>query len=858
MEAIAAVALAGNVAQFVEYSIKAMLMTYELLHGTNGTLAEVRELKDVVDSVDQSLRRVRDSQEVSDAGAAVLPDKALGSLVASCLAISDEINGVISNLKLEDTSDSFFRNVRTRAKVMAMKPELKSLCGRLNGLRDQISAHLLFLIREQQKHLARDLRQFASSSEEFQRATEAKLGEVTDYLRSISEQTRPPQTSAQPSGRHGKKATKRDTRKDPDSRRVLWDGNPAESKLLLRPVLVGWIKDYVTDVSELLEHKRKTILDTLHFSQIREREFAVAEAHSNTFEWIFDGGRRTTFVRWLRQSDGVYWISGKAGSGKSTLMRFLTGHPSTRKFLRRWAGEKRLIVATHYFWSPGTAIQKSQEGLLRSLLLQILRQSPEIIPVVCADRWAAPYADAFNPWSRTQLIAAFDRLGSLETLGYRICLFVDGLDEYDGDHAELVKVIRRMGTSDSIKICASSRPWLDFSDAFEQSEWTLSLQDLTHDDIRRYIHDELETNSRFNQLQRRNKAAANKLGLEITERAHGVFLWVFLVDVYKERTARLFLTMSHAKTTFPVLSFYFMDFGEGTASAEFLQNWPDVDLDEVKVLETKKRQLIAQCKDLISITPDPGAGVLFSERVGFLHRTVFDYLATPDVKAKLLHMARGGGEDEFNADKVLLETNLGQLRSLMHLHSRTYILPHLRQWMLGVLHYAHRLEVMSGGVAETEALDELEVIITKAFAQWGFSDAMNCFFARPEIASFLELVCRCDLACYICEKQPGLTPARLDSLAPGWRGTFDIRHESNFEMYERAKITKENESDWRLGRQVEASLSSCLPNPTAAGRGHPVKDAELARVEICAMAPDKRGVSSRFGRMFRGRLFGGR
>lgn len=148
-----------------------------------------------------------------------------------------------------------------------------------------------------------------------------------------------------------------------------------------------------------------------------------------------------------------------------------------------------------------------------------------------------------------------------------------------------------------------------------------------------------------------------------------------------------------------------------------------MDLDEAKVLGTKKRQLIAQCKDLIFITPDPGAGVLFSERVGFLHRTVVDYLHTTDVKSKLLRIP---GAD-CSANKVLLETNLGQLRSLIHLHSRTYIRPHLQQWILGSLYYAHVLEVMTAH-PETNALDELEVIIMKAFAKWGFSEAMNCFF----------------------------------------------------------------------------------------------------------------------------------
>lgn len=257
---------------------------------------------------------------------------------------------------------------------------------------------------------------------------------------------------------------------------------------------------------------------------------------------------------------------------------------------------------------------------------------------------------------------------------------------------------------------------------------------------------------RFNKLQQRNKVEADKLASEITKRASGVFLWVFLLvvrlllrglrneydisdlqrrlrelpsdlqeyfdrmlvtieGVYKERAARLFLTIVLANTAFPVITFYFMDLGDESLPIEplpFLREWPLADPIEAEALSMKKRQLIAQCKDLISITPEPGAPILFSERVGFLHRTVVDFLDRPDAKESLLRLA---GVD-FKPTKILFKANLGQARSLMHLYSRTYIMPYLRQWILGSLYYAHEVEVSSGS-AEVEGLDELEAIITR-------------------------------------------------------------------------------------------------------------------------------------------------
>jgi Cu/Ag efflux protein CusF len=50
------------------------------------------------------------------------------------------------------------------------------------------------------------------------------------------------------------------------------------------------------------------------------------------------------FIEWLSSSDGIFHISGKMGSGKSTMMRFLYEHPATRYELNRWAGKYSQIM----------------------------------------------------------------------------------------------------------------------------------------------------------------------------------------------------------------------------------------------------------------------------------------------------------------------------------------------------------------------------------------------------------------------------------------------------------------------------------------------------------------------------------
>lgn len=76
---------------------------------------------------------------------------------------------------------------------------------------------------------------------------------------------------------------------------------------------------------------------------------AVDTAHYKTFEWIFEDTPRTeanerdlsdreSFIQWLSSGKGIFHVSGKLGSGKSTLMKFLCDDHRTEAELQKWAG----------------------------------------------------------------------------------------------------------------------------------------------------------------------------------------------------------------------------------------------------------------------------------------------------------------------------------------------------------------------------------------------------------------------------------------------------------------------------------------------------------------------------------------
>src|SRR5205814_7617494 len=153
-----------------------------------------------------------------------------------------------------------------------------------------------------------------------------------------------------------------------------------------------------------------------------------------------------------------------------------------------------LAVAVHFFWIAGTLIQKSWQGLLRSLLFDVCHKHPSVVPLISPSRWQAAKAGqtAAEPWCVSELAAAHRALASADNMPLKMCFFIDGLDEYDSDHVELCKVLCDMANSPHIKMCLSSRPWAVFERSFGgESKERLDIHELTRNDIREFVSDQL-------------------------------------------------------------------------------------------------------------------------------------------------------------------------------------------------------------------------------------------------------------------------------------------------------------------------------------------------------------------------------
>ena len=235
-------------------------------------------------------------------------------------------------------------------------------------------------------------------------------------------------------------------------------------------------------------------------------------------------------TKWLGNSSGVYWITGKPGPGKSTLMKYIYQDLRTKQHLKAWAGDLPLITAGYFFWNSGTRLQTSQMGLLRSLLHESLSQAPHLIADVFPRRWTAfnSFGQDLHPWSLSELKTAFNLLTDMHGKSISLCYFIDGLDEFGGDTDELLELLRSTVQTSGIKLCIASRPWNEFEDAYRIGP-SLMLQDLTKHDMEHYITSRLRTNGRFTTLEKEEPRFAIRLAKDIADKASGVFLWVHLV-----------------------------------------------------------------------------------------------------------------------------------------------------------------------------------------------------------------------------------------------------------------------------------------------------------------------------------------
>lgn len=233
---------------------------------------------------------------------------------------------------------------------------------------------------------------------------------------------------------------------------------------------------------------------------------------------------------WLRHDSGIYWVSGKAGSGKSTVMKYLYEHEEIKRLLGLWAEGSPLTIVNFFFYALGSYEQNSQEGLEKALLYQILKAVPSLVPTLLPNMWQqallAEDAKLSLP-SHGEFKTAIETIGNGLNSPLKFCFFIDGLDEYSSNCWEGISTIKALTRNPTVKIVVLSRPipgCVQSLSGFPK----LQLQDLIRQDISNYIEDILGSYQYVKRLDILQPGFFVRMCHELTSKASGVFLWIVL------------------------------------------------------------------------------------------------------------------------------------------------------------------------------------------------------------------------------------------------------------------------------------------------------------------------------------------
>ncbi|OAK96177.1 hypothetical protein IQ06DRAFT_296956 [Phaeosphaeriaceae sp. SRC1lsM3a] len=700
MEGFAAVSLAGNILQFIHTIKELVSITRQVFD--SGAKHEYIDLE--VIAKDMCARTIR-LNEI--ARRYPNEDTALGMLVSRCEGVTKDLLEVLERLKQKPDSgkwnsfrqalrsqwqDSYIENLRSRLESIAMTVNAR--------LAAEDSQSIIALLKEtimkcERLEISRD-EEYANMRAKYDKAREENHkvpdeGKLGEHMNEIS---------------------------------LLWEHFSAEQKILSR----------------------------FTFLLMEDRQLAIPLAHRKTLVWLFgtpDAGLRgndtTSFATWLQSDDKIYWISGRPGSGKSTLIKFIASQHLTVEHLRAWA-KGEVVIAQYFFWSAAKSdLQKSQEGLLRSLLHQILRQRPDHIRELFPLSWHAYHPsqnsipvnsqvsiDSEIPTDFQGLLGVLRRTCAVLARSHeRLCFFIDGLDEFKGKPEDIIELIGILESIDNVKLCVSSREWNEFERAFGKSHLTkLYMQDFNADDIHAYVCDRLENDEDYQEMKdiEDKEENGNALVDEIVAAANGVFLWVVLVvrslldglhngesmarlrarlrglptnleeyferilfhDIdatYREQGAQMFLVTLAAKESLPLMSYWFLDEHDLPAERRPLRMQQTIARHKAA-----KKRLLACCKGLLEPYYQTSrykdqtlpSGVLFEYKVDFLHRTVRDYLALPETD--ITHWAN----PNFNPHQDICRAIYSQVKTAPH--GLEYATQICSLYGIFTFHAAHLLE----------------------------------------------------------------------------------------------------------------------------------------------------------------------
>ncbi|KAF2823870.1 hypothetical protein CC86DRAFT_384404 [Ophiobolus disseminans] len=494
MESIAALGLASNIVQIVDFSSRIISRGHELYKSANGRTEE----HDILDSAASNLSELHKDLQVS--GSTGNPrklrasDRQLLELKLQSQKVVAELSAALAKARVSGPHQKW-QSVYQALKSVSTDKDISNLANQLDDIRKQVDTAILVSLRR--------------TVDKLSHSQSACIGDSSSHAHAEANQRHVEVLNAI-----------RENNWQASSRRDI-------------TAFSAMLDSHTT--AAIRTRFQKMILSRLYFPHMVDRADSIPEAQAETFKWLFEDGvqenkeeHQASFSEWLRKNDSnVYWIAGKPGSGKSTLMKYLYHHTRLDEMLRGWTRGNRLVKAGFYLWNSGSAMQMSRLGMLQALLYACFSADYGLLDTALPERWEqhVAFGGGQESFDWPELRRAFDRIISDRSRQY--FFLIDGLDEFGGESREIIDFVMA-ASQPNVKLCVASRPWIAFEDAFQQRP-SLRLEHLTWQDISIYVTEHFRKNDQYRLLLESEPDAAKSLTLEIVDKASGVFLWVYLV-----------------------------------------------------------------------------------------------------------------------------------------------------------------------------------------------------------------------------------------------------------------------------------------------------------------------------------------
>lgn len=237
-----------------------------------------------------------------------------------------------------------------------------------------------------------------------------------------------------------------------------------------------------------------------------------------------------TFLTWLSAlPSSIFWISGKPGSGKSTLMKFLADHPETAEYLSAADPNKaNPKILSHFIWIAGQSLEARIKGLLCSLTCQILQDDRRLGLAILSHFPNTRSKDSHTDWSEKELKDLLFILLKEFLPPVPVCIFIDGLDEISPADGQilLLELLGELQQVKHVKLCVASRAEVALQAALQHCP-SFRMQDVTYKDIHKFASETLRVSFQSSHLGTAVRDHTEFVR-EICNAADGVFLWVAL------------------------------------------------------------------------------------------------------------------------------------------------------------------------------------------------------------------------------------------------------------------------------------------------------------------------------------------